>query len=218
MLNLLKALWSRRARHADPLMLLCVIGSPLLVICILAILVSEGIDITFLVLLIAFIAITIIVTALTILAITVSNYLIAQARATAQLLRRHTPPPMQVILRLLPRLIKILALPMFLLSLAGDTSGLLGLLCCLQICCILSWIGLFTRSCVRAWRLEAQARQQERRPAGQMLLRAIPVERVPYALYAQPTASHLEEYQSPTSSYADYEQPQTQYPIQMPPT
>ena len=228
MFNPLKAFWYRRprhddswrsCRHADPLTLLCVIGSPLLLICIIAIFQSEGIDVVFFFLGIAIVGI---VVSLGLLVVTIAKYLTARVRTASRLLQRHTPPRTQVILRLLPKVLRIMAVPLFLLSVAGDTSGLLGLLCCLQIGCFLTWIGLFIWSFVRAGRLEAlarqQARQQERWPAGQLLLRAVPEERVRDTLYAQPTESRVGEDQSPTSPYADYEQPQSQYPIQMPPT
>lgn len=212
---------TRSFRSSDPLSLLCMIGVPLLLASIFGILAVEGVEITPLLESIATIAAGV---TLCFFVIAFARYVRNRLRAIAAVLPECTPPHTQMLLRLLPRLIQFLALPVLLLSAAGDTSGLLGLLCCTQMFLMVIFIGTFTSTFVRAWKYEAILRQQREHRA-----RRLPRSRqelsghvVPHVLYARSSVTSAPETHSPVSpkpsQYAEYEQPQAQYPQQMPPS
>lgn len=146
------------------------------------------------------------------------TFCLARMRAVAHVFPVCTPPRTQALLLLLPRAIKVMSFPVLLLAVVGDTSGLLGLLCFVLLLLIAACIGLFGASFMHAWKYEVAQRQQERQPRGRMnLIRATSEENVFLVLYAAQLTSQsglqADDHPQSTAQYADYEQPQTQYPL-----
>lgn len=143
----------------------------------------------------------------------------ARIRVAVQVLPMSTPFPVQVLLQYLPRAIRVMYIPVLLLSITGDTSGLLCLLCGVQLLMIGTCIGLLGWAFVHAWKYEgAVGQQQERQSSVQApLIRASSQGTLTHVLYAQ-LPSVVQETQTVdhntqlTTQYEDYEQPKAQYP------
>lgn len=200
--------------QADPLDRLRVIGWPLFVLSIGAIdLWADGVHV---VPLLGSAVIGLVVVLYLLLAGIVKR-IHARIRVAVQVLPTSPPFHVQVLLRFLPRAIRVVCIPVLLLSLTGDTSGLLGLLCGIQLFMIGTCVGLL--GWAHAWKYGgAVERQQERQSSVQApFIRADSEKNLSRVLYGQ-SSSMLQVMQTddhnaqPFTQYADYEQPQAQYP------
>jgi hypothetical protein len=225
MLNLLEVfrlLRSRRSesRHQfrlDPLTLLCLVGLPLLLICIFAVLQAEGLDLFPLLLTVLLTVATVGIVGTLCWLVTITKRIVAWTQEAAQLLRTYTPPHLQKLVRLLQYAIRIMAVLIGLLLLAGDTSGLLNLLYYVQLLLTVTSISLVLWLLRRAQKYDASTRRQHQ--TGQQME---PLCLAQSFSYVQPAIilreSDLPQHASGETSYADYEQPQAHYPLrQMPP-